>query len=150
MASIQIRFNDNEDSQQITTRKLPDLPSELTGTAYWKPHRKSKRNSYVLKLVEEDSDGGDPVSYKLLVEYINYCWYSLNWNEALKQYFTNPKELLPEGFGGLRRGEHPANEPGPSNIPPPIQPLGKPLQAGTTFGKSIHSLLQGTTLNSAQ
>ena len=147
MASIQIRFNDNEDSQQVTTRKLPDLPSELTRAAYWKPHRKSKRNSYILKLIEEDSDGGDPVSYELLVKYINYCWYTLNWNEALKQYFTNPKELLPEGFGGLRRGEPPANKPGPSSIPLPIQPLGEPLQARTTFKEGIHSLLQGTTLN---
>ena len=87
---------------------------------YWKAYRKSKRNSYVLKLQEEDSDGGQPVSYKLPVEYINYCWYSLNWNEALKQYFTNPKELLPQGYGGLQRGEPPADEPGPSTIPPPI------------------------------
>ena len=150
MASIQIRFDNNEDLRQVTTRKLPDLPSELTGTAYWKPHRKSKRNSYVLKLVEEDSDGGEPVSYELPVEYINYCWYGLNWNEALKQYFTNPKELLPSGFGGLQRGEPPADESGPSNIPPPTQPLGKPLQASTTFGEGIHSLLEGTTLNPAQ
>ena len=88
MASIQIRFDDNEDSRQVTTRKLPNLPVELTGNAYWKAHRKSKRNSYVLKLQEEDLDGGQPVSYKLPVEYINYCWYGLNWNEALKQYFT--------------------------------------------------------------
>ena len=150
MASIQIRFDDNEDSRQVTTRKLPDLPAELTGTAYWKAHRKSKRNSYVLKLHEEDLDRGQPVSYKLPVEYINYCWYGLNWNEALKQYFTNPKELLPEGYRGLQRGEPPADEPGPSTIPPPIQPLGEPLQAGTTFSEGIHSLLQGTTLNITQ
>ena len=150
MASIQIRFNNNEDSRQVTTRKLPDLPAKLTGTAYWKAHRKSKRNSYILKLHEEDSDGGQPVSYELLVEYINYCWYSLNWNKALKQYFTNPKELLPEGYGGLQRGEPPADEPGPSTIPPPIQPLGEPLQAGMTFSEGIHSLLQGTMLNIAQ
>ena len=150
MASIQSRFDNNEDLRQVTTRKLPDLPSELTRTAYWKPHRKSKKNSYVFKLVEEDSDGEDPVSYKLPVEYINYCWYSLNWNKALKQYFTNPKELLPQGYGGLQRGEPPANEPEPSNIPPPIQPLGKLLQAGMTFGEGIHSLLEGTTLNLAQ
>ena len=32
----------------------------------------------VLKLTEEDSDGGPPVLYELPVEYINYCWYSLN------------------------------------------------------------------------
>ena len=147
MVSIQIRFDNNEDSRQVTTRKLPDLPAELTGSAYWKAHRKSKRNSYVLKLQEEDSDGGQPVSYELPVEYINYCWYSLNWNEALKQYFTNPKELLPEGYGGLQRGEPPTSEPGPSTIPPPIQPLGEPLQAGTTFSEGIHSLLQGTTSN---
>ena len=147
MASIQIRFDDDADSRQVTTRKLPDLPVELTGNAYWKAHRKSKRNSYVLKLQEEDSDGGQPVSYELPVEYINYCWYGLNWNKALKQYFTNPKELLPEGYGGLHRGEPPANEPGPSTIPPPIQPLGEPLQAGTTFTEGIHSLLQGTTTN---
>ena len=150
MVSIQIRFDDNEDSRQVTTRKLPDLPAELTGTAYWKAHRKSKRNSYVLKLHKEDSDGGQPVSYELLVKYINYCWYGLNWNEALKQYFTNPKELLPEGYGGLQRGEPPADKPGPSTIPPPIQPLGEPLQAGTTFSKGIYSLLQGTTLNITQ
>ena len=147
MASIQIRFDNNEDSWQVTTRKLPNLPSELTGNAYWKAHRKSKRNSYVLKLQEEDSDGGQPVSYELPVEYINYCWYGLNWNEALKQYFTNPKELLPEGYGGLHRGEPPIDEPGPSTIPPPIQPLREPLQVGTTFSKGIHSLLQGTTIN---
>ena len=147
MVSIQIRFDDNEDSQQVTTRKLPDLPAELTGNAYWKAHRKSKRNSYVLKLQEEDSDGGQPVSYELPVEYINYCWYGLNWNEALKQYFTNPKELLPEGYGGLQRGEPPANEPGPSSIPPPVQPLGELLQAGMIFSEGIHSLLQGVISN---
>ena len=145
MASIQIRFNDNEDSRQITTRKLPDLPRELTGQAQWKAHRKSKRNSYVLKLQEEDSDRGQPVTYKLPVKYINYCWYGLNWNEALKQYFTNPKELLPDGFGGLLRGQPPADEPGPSTIPPPIPPLGEPLQAGTTFTEGIHSVLHGIT-----
>ena len=147
MASIQIRFDDNEDSRQVTTRKLPDLPSELTGQAQWKVHRKSKRNSYILRIQEEDSDGGQPVSYELPVEYINYCWYGLNWNEALKQYFTNPKELLPDGYGGLQRGQPPVDEPGPSNIPPPIQPIGEPLQAGTTFSEGIHSLLQGTTSN---
>ena len=147
VVSIQIRFDNNEDSRQVTTRKLPDLPSELTGSAYWKAHRKSKRNSYILKLQEEDSDRGQPVSYELPVEYINYCWYGLNWNEALKQYFTNPKELLPEGYGGLQRGEPPANKPGPSTIPPPIQPLGEPLQAGMTFSEGIHSLLQGTISN---
>ena len=150
MVSIQIRFDNNNDSRQVTTRKLPNLPKELTGDAYWKPHRKSKRNSYVLKLHKEDLDGGQPVSYKLPVEYINYCWYSLNWNEALKQYFTNPQERLPPGFGGLQRGEPPANEPGPSSIPPPIPPLGEPLQAGTIFGEGIHSLLEGTTLNITQ
>ena len=79
MASIQIRFDDDDDSRQVTTRKLPDLPSELTGSAEWKVHRKSRRNSYVLKLQEEDLDGGPPVSYELPVEYINYCWYGLNW-----------------------------------------------------------------------
>ena len=71
-------------------------------------------------------------------------------NDGLKQYFTNPKELLPPGFGGLQRGEPPANEPGPLNIPPPIQPLREPLQADTTFGEGIHSLLEGTTLNLTQ
>ena len=106
-----------------------------------------RSNSYVLKLQEEDLDGGQPVSYELPVEYINHCWYGLNWNEALKQYFTNPKELLPEGYRGLHRGEPSADEPGPSTIPPPIQPLGEPLQAGTTFTEGIHSLLQGTTTN---
>ena len=75
---IQIRFDDDKDSRQVTTRKLPDLPAELTGSTYWKAYRKSKRNSYVLKLQEEDSDGGQPVSYELPVEYINYCWYGLN------------------------------------------------------------------------
>ena len=149
MASIQIWFDDNEDSRQVTTRKLPDLPSELTGGAQWKVHRKSKRNSYVLKLYEEDSDGGQPVSYELPVKYINYCWYGLNWNEALKQYFTNPKELLDDGYGGLQRGQPPADEPGPSNIPPPIQSLGELLQAGTTFSEGIHSILQGTISNPA-
>ena len=149
VASIQIRFDDSKDSRQVTTRKLPDLPAELTGSAYWKAHRKSKRNSYILKLQEEDSDRGQPVSYELPVEYINYCWYGLNWNKALKQYFTNPKELLPKGYGGLQRGEPPANEPRPSTIPPPIQPLGEPLQAGMTFSKGIHSLLQGTISNPA-
>jgi hypothetical protein len=147
VASIQIRFDDNKDSRQVTTRKLPDLPAKLTGNAYWKAHRKSKRNSYILKLQEEDLDGGQPVSYELPVKYINHCWYGLNWNEALKQYFTNPKELLPEGYGGLHRGEPPADEPRPSTIPPPIQPLGEPLQAGTTFTEGIHSLLQGMTIN---
>ena len=147
MASIQIRFDNNEDLRQVTTRKLPDLPAELTGSAYWKAHRKSKRNSYVLKLQEEDLDGGQPVSYELPVEYINYCWYGLNWNEALKQYFINPKELLPKGYGGLQRGEPPANKPGPSTIPPPVQPIGEPLQAGTTFSQGVHSLPQGTTNN---
>ena len=101
MASIHIRFDDDDDLRQVTTRKLPDLPNELTGLAEWKVHRKSRRNSYVLKLQEEDSDGGQPVSYELPVEYINHCWYGLNWNEALKQYFTSNKELLPNGFGGL-------------------------------------------------
>ena len=101
MASIQIRFDDNDDLRQVTTRKLPDLPNELTGPAEWKVHRKSRKNSYILRLQEEDSDGGAPVSYELPVEYINYCWYGLNWNEALKQYFTSNKELLPDGFGGL-------------------------------------------------
>ena len=147
MASIQIRFDDNDDSRQVTTRKLPDLPSELTGTAQWKVHRKSRRNSYVLKLQEEDSDGGQPVSYELPVEYINYCWYGLNWNEALKQYFTGNKELLPDRFGGLRRGQPPADEPGPSNIPPPTQPLREPLQAGTIFTEGIHSVLHRITSN---
>ena len=147
MASIQIRFDDNKDLRQVTTRKLPDLPIELTGNTYWKAHRKSKRNSYVLKLQEEDLDGGQPVSYELPVKYINHCWYGLNWNEALKQYFTNLKEFLPEGYEGLHRGEPPADKPGPSTIPPPIQPLGEPLQAGTTFTEGIHSLLQGTTTN---
>ena len=56
VASIQIRFDDDDDSQQVTTRKLPDLPNELTGPAEWKVHRKSRRNSYVLRLQEEDSD----------------------------------------------------------------------------------------------
>ena len=126
---------------------LPDLPVKLTRRAYWKAHRKSKRNSYILKLQEEDSDGGQPVSYELPVEYINYCWYGLNWNEALKQYFTNPKELLPKGYGGLHRAEPLADEPGPSTIPPPVQPLGEPLQAGTIFSEGIHSLLQGMTSN---
>ena len=149
MASIHIRFDDDDDSRQVTTRKLPDLPSELTRPAEWKVHRKSRRNSYVLKLQEEDSDGGQPVSYELPVEYINYCWYGLNWNEALKQYFTSNKELLPDGFGGLRRGQPPADEPGPSIIPPPAQPLGEPLQAGTTFAQGIHSVLLGTTTNPA-
>ena len=149
MATIQIRFDDNEDSQQVTTRKLPDLPSELTGEAQCKVHRKSRRNSYVLRIQEEDSDGGQPVAYELPVEYINYCWYSLNWNEALKQYFTNPKELLPEGYGGLQRVQPPADELGPSNIPPPVQPLGEPLQAGTIFSEGIHSVLYGTTSNPA-
>jgi hypothetical protein len=92
-------------------------------------------------------DGGQPVSYELPVEYINYCWYGLNWNEALKQYFTNPKELLPKGYGGLQRGQPPADEPGPSSIPPPAQPLGEPLQAGTIFSEGIHSVLHGTTSN---
>ena len=147
MASIQIRFDDNKDSRQVTTRKLPDLPSELTGEAQWKVHRKSRRNSYVLRLQDEDSDGGQPVSYELPVEYINYCWYGLNWNEALKQYFTNPKELLPEGYGGLQRGQPPADKPGPSNIPPPVQPLGEPLQAGTIFSEGIHSILHRITSN---
>ena len=112
MASIHIRFDDDDDSRQVTTRRLPDLPNELTGTAEWKVHRKSRRNSYVLRLQEEDSDRGAPVSYELPVEYINYCWYGLNWNEALKQYFTSNKELLPDNFGGLRRGQPPADEPG--------------------------------------
>ena len=145
MASIQIRFDNDDDSRQVTTRKLPDLPSELTGPAEWRVHRKSRRNSYVLRLQEEDSDGGQPVSYELPVEYINYCWYGLNWNEALKQYFTSNKKLLPDGFGGLRRGQPPADEPGPSNIPPPAQILGEPLQAGTIFTQGIHSALQGIT-----
>ena len=149
MASIQIRFDDDEDLRQVTTRKLPDLPTELTGQAEWKVHRKSRRNSYVLRIQEEDSDGGQPVSYELPVEYINYCWYGLNWNEALRQYFTNPKEHLPDGYGGLRRGQPPEDEPGPSNIPPPIQPLGEPLQAGTTFSEGIHSILHGITSNPA-
>ena len=148
--SIQIRFDDNEDSRQVTTRKLPNLPSELTGTAYWKAYRKSKRNLYVLKLQEEDSDGGQPVSYELPVKYINYCWYGLNWNKALKQYFINPKELLPDRYEGIKRGEPPANELRPSTIPPPTQPLGEPLQAGTTFAKGIHSLFQGTSINPTQ
>ena len=149
MASIQIRFDNNEDSRQVTTRKLPNLPSELTGQAQWKVHRKSRRNSYILRIQEEDSDGGQPVSYELPVEYINYCWYGLNWNEALKQYFTNPKELLPKGYGGLQRGQPPADEPGPSNIPPPVQPLREPLQAGTIFSEGIHSVLHGITSNPA-
>jgi hypothetical protein len=149
VATIQIRFDNDGDSRQVTARKLPDLPSELTGSAYWKAHRKSKRNSYVLKIQEEDSDGGQPVSYKLPVKYINHCWYGLNWNEALKQYFTNPSELLPPGYRGLQRGEPLADEPGPSTIPPPIQPLAEPLQAGTVFTEGIHSLLKGTTLNIA-
>ena len=147
MASISIRFDDDDDSRQITTRKLPDLPSELIGTAEWRVHRKSRRNSYILKLQEEDSDGGPPVSYELPVEYINYCWYGLNWNEALKQYFTSNKELLPDNFGGLRRGQPPRNEPGPSTIPPPIPILGEPLQAGTTFIQGIQSTLLGTITN---
>ena len=147
MASIHIRFDDDDDSRQVTTRKLPDLPTALTGPAEWKVHRKSRRNSYVLRLQEEDSDGGQPVSYELPVEYINYCWYGLNWNEALKQYFTSNKELLPEGFGGLHRGQPPADEPGPSTIPPPAQILGEPLQAGTTFTQGIHSVFFGTTTN---
>ena len=147
MASIQIRFDDDDDSQQVTTRKLPDLPSELTGSAEWKVHRKSRRNSYVLKLQEEDSDGGPPVKYELPVEYINHCWYGLNWSEALKQYFTSNKELQSDGFGGLRRGQPPENEPGPSTIPPPTPLLGEPLQAGTTFTQGIHSALLGTTTN---
>ena len=147
MATIHIRFDDDDDSRQVTTRKLPDLPSELTGPAEWKVHRKSRRNSYVLRLQEEDSDGGPPVAYELPVEYINYCWYGLNWNEALKQYFTSSKELLPDGFGGLRRGQPPENEPGPSTIPPPAPLLGEPLQAGTTFTQGIHSTLLGTTTN---
>ena len=149
MASIHIRFDDDDDSRQVTTRKLPDLPNELTGPAEWKVHRKSRRNSYVLRLQEEDSDGGPPVSYELPVEYINYCWYGLNWNEALKQYFTSNKELLPNNFGGLRRGQPPADEPGPSTIPPPAPPLGEPLQAGTTFIQGIQSVLLGTTTNPA-
>ena len=149
MASIHIRFDDDDDLRQVTTRKLPDLPNELTGTAEWKVHRKSRKNSYVLKLQEEDSDGGAPVSYELPVEYINYCWYGLNWNEALKQYFTSNKELLPDNFGGLRRGQPPADEPGPSTIPPPAPPLGEPLQAGTTFTQGIQSVLLGTTTNPA-
>ena len=149
MVSIQIRFNDDEDSRQVTTRKLPDLPTELTGQAEWKVHRKSRRNSYILRIQEEDSDGGQPVSYELPVKYINHCWYGLNWNEALRQYFTNPKERLPDGYGGLRRGQPPQDEPGPSNIPPPIPPLGEPLQAGTTFSQGIHSVLHGITSNPA-
>ena len=147
MATIQIRFDDDDDSQEVTTRKLPDLPTHLIGPAEWKVHRKSRRNSYVLRLQEEDSDRGQPVSYELPVEYINYCWYGLNWNEALKQYFTSNKELLPNGFGGLRRGQPLETEPGPSNIPPPVQPLGEPLQAGTTFTQGIHSVLHGTISN---
>ena len=91
--------------------------------------------------------GGPPVSYELPVEYINYCWYGLNWNEALKQYFTSNKEILADGFGGLRRGQPPVDQPGPSNIPPPITPIGEPLQAGTTFAQSIHSALSGTITN---
>ena len=151
MASIQIRFDDDDDSRQVTTRKLPDLPSELTRPAEWKVHRKSRRNSYIIRLQEEDSDGGQPVSYELPVEYINYCWYGLNWNEALRQYFTSNKELLPDGFGGLRRGQPPTDEPGPSNIPPPAQILGEPLQAGTVFTQGIHSAFQGiTTIPTAQ
>ena len=149
LASIQIRFDDDEDSRQVTTRKLPDLPTELTRQAEWKVHRKSRRNSYILRIQEEDSDGGQPVSYELPVEYINYCWYGLNWNEALRQYFTNPKERLADGYGGLRRGQPPADEPGPSNIPPPTQPLGEPLQAGTIFSEGIHSVLHGITSNPA-
>ena len=147
MATIQIRFDDDDDSRQVTTRKLPDLPSQLTRPAEWKVHRKSRRNSYILRLQEEDSDGGQPVSYELPVEYINYCWYGLNWNKALKQYFTSNRELLPDGFGGLHRGQPPETEPGPSNIPPPAQPLGEPLQAGTTFTQGIHSVLHGTISN---
>ena len=149
MASIHIRFDDDDDSRQVTTRKLPDLPSQLTGSAEWKVHRKSRRNSYVLRLQEEDSDGGPPVSYKLPVEYINHCWYGLNWNEALKQYFTSNKELLSDGFGGLRRGQPPSDEPGPSIIPPPAPPLGEPLQAGTIFTQGIQSVLLGTSTNPA-
>ena len=149
MASILIRFDNNEDLRQVTTRKLPNLPSELTREAQWKVHRKSRRDSYVLRLQEEDSDGGQPVLYELPVKCINYCWYGLNWNEALKQYFTNPKELLPEGYGGLWRGQLPADKPGPSNIPPPVQPLGEPLQAGTIFSEGIHSILHGITSNPA-
>ena len=149
MVSIQIRFDDDEDSRQVTTRKLPDLPRELTGQAEWKVHRKSRRNSYILRIQEEDSDGGQPVSYELPVEYINHCWYGLNWNEALRQYFTNPKERLPDGYGGLQRGQPPQDQPGPSNIPPPVPPLGEPLQAGTTFSEGIHSVLHRITNNPA-
>ena len=149
MASIHIRFDDDDDSRQVTTRKLPDLPNELTRSAEWKVHRKSRRNSYVLKLQEEDSDGGPPVTYELPVEYINYCWYGLNWNEALKQYFTSNKELLPDEFRGLRRGQPPRDEPGPSTIPPPAPLLGEPLQAGTTFIQGIHSVISGTAINPA-
>jgi hypothetical protein len=148
--SIQIRFDDNDNSQQVTPQKLPDLPTHLTESAYWKAHRKSKRNSYVIKLIKEDSDGGDPITYELLIEYINNCWYGLNWNKALKQYFTNPKELLPPGFTELGRGEPQPNKPRLLNIPPPIPPIGEPLQARTTFDIEIHSMLQGIAINPAQ
>ena len=47
----------------------------------------------------------------------------------------------------MQRGEPPANEPRPSIIRPPVQSLGKPLQAGTIFGEGIHSLLQGMISN---
>ena len=125
----------------------PISPVNSLETHIGKHTGRVKRNSYVLKLQEEDLDGGLPVSYELPVEYINYCWYGLNWNKALKQYFTNLKELLPPGYGGLQRGEPPADEPGPSTIPPPVQPLGELLQAGTIFTEGIYSLLQGTTIN---
>ena len=66
---LQVRFDNKEDLRQVTPWKLSDLSTHITGTAYWKANWKSKKNSYIVQITEEDLDGEDPVTYKLPIEY---------------------------------------------------------------------------------
>jgi hypothetical protein len=102
---------------------------------------------YTIQWVKDDSKGGDQRTVEQPIEYINNLWHTIHWSHETRTYYTDPGDILPEGFKGLG---HEDNTPGPSYIPPPTEPIHEPLHTGTTFQVGILDTLAGTAANPTQ
>jgi hypothetical protein len=102
---------------------------------------------YTVQWVEDSSDTGNQVTVEQPIKYINHLWHTIYWSSESRTYFTDPGDILPEGFEGLGHEDHSS---GPSHIPPPIEPIHEPLRTGTTFHSGILDTLAGTAVNPAE